>query len=106
MTKYDLTRKYMHKGAKIHVIEDDATKVEDIENGKLRRLTNLKEGRDGVSALKSAGEGFLNSAKKAGEKTMQIQKDIPSRRKSFRARHNCDSPGPRHKARYWSCKAW
>src|SRR5210317_1617369 len=46
------------------------------------------------------------SAKKAGEKTMQIQKDIPSRRKSFRARHNCDSPGPRHKARYWSCKAW
>ena len=46
------------------------------------------------------------SAKKAGEKTMQIQKDIPSRRKAFRARHNCDSPGPRHKARYWSCKAW
>lgn len=46
------------------------------------------------------------SAKKAGEKTMQIQKDIPSRKKAFRARHNCDSPGPRHKARYWSCKAW
>ena len=47
-----------------------------------------------------------SSAKKAGEKTMQIQKDIPSRRKAFRARHNCDTPGPRHKARYWSCKAW
>ena len=46
------------------------------------------------------------SAKKAGEKTMQIQKDIPSRRKAFRARHNCDNPGPRHKARYWSCRAW
>ena len=46
------------------------------------------------------------SAKKAGEKTMQIQKDIPSRRKAFRARHNCDNPGPRHKSRYWSCKAW
>ena len=46
------------------------------------------------------------SAKKAGEKTMQIQKDIASRRKAFRARHNCDNPGPRHKARYWSCKAW
>ena len=45
-------------------------------------------------------------AKKAGEKTMQIQKDIPSRKKAFRARHNCDTPGPRHKARYWSCKAW
>lgn len=46
------------------------------------------------------------SAKKAGEKTMQIQKDIPSRKKAFRARHNCDNPGPRHMARYWSCKAW
>lgn len=46
------------------------------------------------------------SAKKAGEKTMQIQKDIPSRKKAFRARHNCDTPGPRDKARYWSCKAW
>ena len=46
------------------------------------------------------------SAKKAGEKTMQIQKDIPSRKKAFRARPNCDTPGPRHKARYWSCKAW
>ena len=47
-----------------------------------------------------------SSAKKTGQKTMQIQKDIPSRRKAFRARHNCDNPGPRHKARYWSCRAW
>ena len=47
-----------------------------------------------------------SSAKKAGQKTMQIQKDIPSRRKAFRARHICDNPGPRHKARYWSCRAW
>jgi hypothetical protein len=46
------------------------------------------------------------SAKKAGEKTMRIKKDNPDRKKAFRARHNCDSPGPRHKARYWSCKAW
>ena len=46
------------------------------------------------------------SAKKAGEKTMQIQKDIPSRKKAFRARHKCDTPGPRTGARYWSCKAW
>ena len=46
------------------------------------------------------------SAKKAGEETMRIKKDDPERRKAFRARHNCDSPGPRHKARYWSCKAW
>ena len=46
------------------------------------------------------------SAKKAGQKTMRIRKSNPKARKSFRARHNCDNPGPRHKARYWSCKKW
>ena len=39
-----------------------------------------------------------------GKKTMKIKKSDPQRRKSFRARHNCDTPGPRHKARYWSCR--
>ena len=38
--------------------------------------------------------------------TMRIRKDNPEARKSFRARHNCDNPGPRWKARYWSCKKW
>jgi hypothetical protein len=46
------------------------------------------------------------SAKKAGQKTMRIRKSNPARRKSFRARHNCDNPGPRTKARYWSCRKW
>lgn len=41
-----------------------------------------------------------------GDKKMKIKKTNPARRKSFRARHNCDNPGPRWKARYWSCKAW
>ena len=41
-----------------------------------------------------------------GDKKMTIKKSIPARRKSFRARHNCDNPGPKDKARYWSCKAW
>ena len=41
-----------------------------------------------------------------GDKNMKIKKNIPGRRKSFRARHNCANPGPKTKARYWSCKAW
>ena len=41
-----------------------------------------------------------------GDKKLSIKKHIPCRRKSFRARHNCDNPGPRWKARYWSCRAW
>jgi len=43
---------------------------------------------------------------KGGEKTMRIKKSDPERRKAFRARHNCDNPGPRHKARYWACRTW
>ena len=39
-----------------------------------------------------------------GEKTMRIKKSNPTRRKAFRSRHNCQSPGPRDKARYWSCR--
>jgi len=42
----------------------------------------------------------------AGGKRMVIKKNNPERRKNFRARHNCDSPGPRWKARYWSCRKW
>jgi hypothetical protein len=38
--------------------------------------------------------------------TMRIRKNNPKARANFRARHNCDNPGPRHKARYWSCKKW
>lgn len=41
-----------------------------------------------------------------GQKGVKIKKNNPSRRKSFRARHNCSNPGPRHKPRYWSCKFW
>ena len=41
-----------------------------------------------------------------GQKGVKIKKSNPERRKSFRARHNCDNPGPKHKARYWSCRKW
>jgi len=39
-------------------------------------------------------------------KAMKIRKNNAAARRSFRARHNCDNPGPRHKARYWSCRKW
>ena len=41
-----------------------------------------------------------------GDPNMEIKKDDPARRRSFRARHKCDTPGPKWKARYWSCKKW
>ena len=41
-----------------------------------------------------------------GQKGMRIRKNNPGARKSFRARHRCATPGPKTKARYWSCKKW
>jgi len=41
-----------------------------------------------------------------GDPNMKIKKSIPSHRKSFRARHHCEAPGPKWKAKYWSCRAW
>ena len=41
-----------------------------------------------------------------GDPNMEIKRDDPARRKSFRARHNCENPGPKWKARYWSCYQW
>lgn len=41
-----------------------------------------------------------------GDPKMEIKRDDPNRRKNFRARHNCDNPGPKTKARYWSCRQW
>ena len=49
---------------------------------------------------------FGHGGSSAKGKTMSIKKNDPARRKAFRARHNCDNPGPRHKARYWSCRKW
>jgi hypothetical protein len=41
-----------------------------------------------------------------GDPNMRIKKSIPARRKSYRARHHCDNPGPKDRANYWSCKFW
>ena len=42
-----------------------------------------------------------------GDPNMEIKRDDPARRKSFRARHGCDkNPGPKWKAKYWSCYQW
>lgn len=41
-----------------------------------------------------------------GDPNMRIRKNNPGARRNFRARHNCDNPGPKTKARYWSCKNW
>ena len=49
---------------------------------------------------------FGHGGTSAKRPTMRIRKNNPARRRSFRARHNCDNPGPKTKARYWSCRKW
>jgi hypothetical protein len=49
---------------------------------------------------------FGHGGSSAKRKTMRIRKSNPKSRKSFRARHNCANPGPKTKARYWSCRKW
>ena len=65
----------------------------------------VKDPKSGNVKKVNFGHGGT-SAKRAGQKTMKIKKSNPARRRSFRARHNCANPGPRTKARYWSCRAW
>ena len=60
-----------------------------------------------VNSGKKDKEGRVKAKKvNFGDPNMKIKKSNPKRRKSFRARHNCDNPGPKTKARYWSCKKW
>lgn len=53
-----------------------------------------------------AKEGDQVRLVRFGDPNMTIKKHIPERRANFRARHNCDTPGSKLKARYWSCKNW
>jgi len=53
-----------------------------------------------------AKEGDKVALVRFGDPDMTIKKHIPERRASFRARHGCDEPGSKLKAKYWSCAAW
>ncbi len=97
---------------------DDGTIVEDLEfwddvleeaEYQGRKVTLNKPMKGDVKKSKVyVKDPKTGNVKKVnfGDKKMKIKKSNPKRRKSFRARHNCDNPGPKTKARYWSCKAW
>ena len=105
----------------IHITEaslDDGTIVEDLEfwddvleeaEYQGRKVTLNKPTRGDVKKFKVyVKDPKTGNVKKVnfGDPNMRIKKSNPKRRKSFRARHNCDNPGPKTKARYWSCKKW
>jgi hypothetical protein len=74
-----------------------------------RKVTLNKPFRTPGGPKKSAvyvKDGSKTKIVRFGDPNMTIKKNNPARRKSFRARHKCANPGPKTKARYWSCKAW
>ena len=104
-----------------HITEatyDDGTVAEDVEfwddvleeaEYRGRKVTLNKPTRGDVKKFKVyVKDPKTGNVKKVnfGDPNMRIKKSNPKRRKSFRARHNCDNPGPKTKARYWSCKKW
>lgn len=84
-------------GDKIHIHEEDGKKV---------KLNKIMKGD--VKKYKVYVKNDKGNVVKVnfGDPNMEIKRDDPARRKNFRARHNCDNPGPRWKARYWACKTW
>jgi hypothetical protein len=75
----------------------------------LNKPRRIRKGE--VSYGRKKSEVYVKDAGKVrrvtfGDPNMTIKKDQPARKSSFRARHNCADPGPKTKARYWSCKAW
>jgi hypothetical protein len=113
---YDVDENYMH----IHdgTYEDGKPLEEDFEfwddtleeaEYRGRKVTLNKPTRGDVKKFKVyVKDPKTGNVKKVnfGDPNMRIKKSNPARRKSFRARHNCDNPGPKTKARYWSCKKW
>ena len=96
---------------------DDGTIVEDLEfwddvleeaEYQGRKVTLNKPMQGDVKKSKVYVKNAKGNVVKVnfGDPDMKIRKSNPKARKSFRARHNCDNPGPKWKARYWSCRAW
>lgn len=88
---------YNEYGDKIEVYEEQGKKV------KLNKIM-----RGDVKKYKVYVKNDKGNVVKVnfGDPNMEIKRDDPDRRRNFRARHNCDNPGPRWKARYWACKTW
>jgi len=85
--------------------EDKLIAVEKKQNVKLNKPFRTPDGPKKFSVYVKNDKGNVVKVN-FGDPNMEIKRDDPERRKSYRARHNCDNPGPKWKANYWSCKMW
>jgi hypothetical protein len=86
--------------------EKKKTDKERMKCNSPRRIRKGEAGHGKKKFVVKACDGGTEKIIRYGDAKMEIKKDSPERRKSFRARHKCDSPGSKLKARYWSCKKW
>jgi hypothetical protein len=79
------------------------TFMEEVALGKIHRTPGGP--KKFAVKVKNPATGNIKTVR-FGDSNMEIKRDDPKRRKAYRARHNCDNPGPRTKANYWSCRNW
>lgn len=92
MKEEEMIQEAEYQGKKVTL--NKPTRCRKNEEGCSKKFKVFVQDRDGVKKVQF------------GDPNMEIKRDNPKNRKSFRARHNCDNPGPKTKARYWSCKKW
>jgi len=93
----------------MQVLEEKKKKKSAKDRMKCNSPRRIRKGEPGHGKKKfvvKACDGGTEKIIRYGDANMEIKKDSPKRRKSFRARHKCDNPGSKLKARYWSCKKW
>ena len=90
-------------------LDEAKKKKTDKERMKCNSPRRIRKGEAGhgkkkfvVKACKDGKEKII----RYGDANLEIKKDSPKRRKSFRARHKCDTAKDKMSARYWSCKKW
>ena len=109
---YEFERKGVYKKGETFLVYKGMAEVEYTESAEYQgRKVKLGKpfrtpGRPKKSAVYVKNDKGKVVIVRFADPNMKIKKSDPGRRKNFRARHNCDNPGPRWKARYWSCRAW
>jgi hypothetical protein len=97
-------KELMSAGTEIEISEESWA-AEEKKGKKLNKPFRTSKGPKKFSVYVKNEKGNVVKVN-FGDPNMEIKRDDPKRRKSFRARHNCENPGPKWKARYWSCKMW
>lgn len=98
--------KKSEKKVKAKVKKKDSTLSKSEDKKPLNKpIRDTKGGKKFKVHVKDPKTGNTKTVR-FGDANMEIKRDDKDRRKNFRARHNCDNPGPKTKARYWSCKTW